>query len=216
MRKRAAFLRPAELSPGIHQKRLRGSLAPPVRNFTRRRHLGVYKAINGLISLFSQLFCPGRHNEIDFRTVCFHIGLELRVNFCSVGARDPSGFYEWKAEERGKIPYYIHPVAGSFVAFAGLYDTWKDPEGTEIPTVTIITKDADAFMARLHNRMPVVLAPEDEQPWIDPHLTIPSHALRLLAQSAGVSLDAYPVSRMVNKPSVDEASLIEPIEKTGP
>jgi hypothetical protein len=67
-----------------------GSLAPPVRNFTRRRNLGVYKAINGLISLFSQPFCPGRHYEIDLSTLCFHMGLELKVNFCSVGARDPS------------------------------------------------------------------------------------------------------------------------------
>jgi tetratricopeptide (TPR) repeat protein len=69
---------------------LYGSLAPPVRNFTRRGNLGVYKAINGLIFLFSQPSCPERHDGIDFRTLCFYMDLECIVNFCSVGARDPS------------------------------------------------------------------------------------------------------------------------------
>jgi hypothetical protein len=59
-----------------------GSLAPPVRNFTRRGNLGVYKAINGLIFLFSQPSCPERHNGIDFRTLCFYMDLEFIVNFC--------------------------------------------------------------------------------------------------------------------------------------
>jgi hypothetical protein len=66
-----------------------GSLAPPVRNFTQRGNLGVYKAINGLIFPFSQPSCPERHDGIDFRTLCFYMDLEFIVNFCSVGARDP-------------------------------------------------------------------------------------------------------------------------------
>ena len=69
--------------------RLLGSLAPPVRNFTRRRYLGVYTLPNRRISLFSRTFCFRRHGEIEFRSLCFPIGLRLRVNFCSIGARDP-------------------------------------------------------------------------------------------------------------------------------
>jgi putative SOS response-associated peptidase YedK len=122
-----------------------------------------------------------------------------------------SGFYEWKAEGKTKIPYYIHPRSGSFVAFAGLYDTWTDPQGHELQTFTIVTRDADDFMARLHNRMPVVLAKEDEQAWLDPQLTSPPQVMEILARNAGVPLDAYPVSRMVNKPSVDGKELIRPI-----
>jgi putative SOS response-associated peptidase YedK len=133
----------------------------------------------------------------------------LAGNRCLVPA---SGYYEWKAEGREKIPYYIHPAQGSFVAFSGLYDTWKDTKGEEIQTFTIVTRDADEHMARLHNRMPVVLAPEDEQAWLAPHLTIPSQAVEILARSACVPLGAYPVSRMVNKPSVDGKELIRPIE----
>jgi putative SOS response-associated peptidase YedK len=122
-----------------------------------------------------------------------------------------SGYYEWKAEERGKTPYYIHPAHGSFVAFAGLFDTWTNAQGEELRTFTIVTRDADDQMARLHNCMPVVLAREDEQAWLDPQLTTPSQAVQILARSAGVPLDAYPVSRLVNKPSVDGKELIRPI-----
>jgi len=107
---------------------------------------------------------------------------------------------------------YIHPADRLFVAFAGLYDTWTSAQGEEIPTFTIVTRDADDQMARLHNRMPVVLAHEDEQAWLDPQLTTPSQAVEILARNTGVPLDAYPVSRMVNKPSVDGKELIRPIE----
>jgi len=133
----------------------------------------------------------------------------LAAHRCLVPA---SGYYEWKAEERAKTPYYIHPAHGSFVAFAGLYDTWTNTQGEELPTFTIVTRDADDFMARLHNRMPVVLAQEDEQAWLDPQLTTPSQAVDILARNTGVPPDAYPVSRMVNKPSVDGKELIRPIE----
>jgi putative SOS response-associated peptidase YedK len=81
----------------------------------------------------------------------------------------------------------------------------------ELQTCTIVIRDADETMARLHNRMPVVLTREDEQAWLDPQLTIPS-LVKILARSAGVPLDAYAVSRMVNKPSVDGKELIRPIE----
>jgi putative SOS response-associated peptidase YedK len=102
-----------------------------------------------------------------------------------------------------QTPDDIHPARGWFVAFAGLYDTRTNAAGEALRTLTIVTRDADDAIARLHHRMPVALAREDEQAWLDPQLTIPSHAVEILARSAGVSLDSYPVSRMVNKPSVD-------------
>jgi len=101
---------------------------------------------------------------------------------------------------------------GSFVAFAGLYDTWTNAQDEELRTFTIVTRDADDKMAQLHNRMPMVLAQEDEQAWLDPQLMTPWQAMEILARSAGVPLDAYPVSRLVNKPSVDGKELIQLIE----
>jgi putative SOS response-associated peptidase YedK len=122
------------------------------------------------------------------------------------------GYYEWKAEGRDKTPYYIHPQSEPFMAFAGLYDVWIHPTGEELYTFTIITTEADPFMARLHNRMPVVLERDLENDWLDPEITSTSDVLGLLERSAGVPLDAYPVSRLVNKPSVDGEELIRPIE----
>jgi putative SOS response-associated peptidase YedK len=132
----------------------------------------------------------------------------LSRNRCLVPA---SGFYEWKAEGRGKTPYYIHPQGEPFVAFAGLYDVWTHPTGEAIHTFTIITTDADDFMARLHHRMPVILARELEDAWLDMELTNAPQVLDLLSRNTGLQLDAYPVSRMVNRPSIDEKALIAPM-----
>jgi putative SOS response-associated peptidase YedK len=130
----------------------------------------------------------------------------LAANRCLVPA---NGFFEWKAEPRGKSPFYIHPKSNQFFAFAGLYDVWIRPDGEALRTFTIITKDADEFMAHLHNRMPVILERDLEDAWLDPEITSAREVLDILERSAGVSLDAYPVSRMVNKPSVDSKALIQ-------
>ena len=78
----------------------------------------------------------------------------LATNRCMIPA---SGYYEWKADARGKTPYYIHPTSREFFAFAGLYDVWTNPDGKDIHTFTIITTDAGGVVAELHNRMPVIL-----------------------------------------------------------
>jgi putative SOS response-associated peptidase YedK len=123
-----------------------------------------------------------------------------------------SGYYEWKAEEKGKTPHYIHPQGEPLMAFAGLYDVWINPTGGELYTFTIITTEADTMMARLHHRMPVVLERELEDAWLDPELATAQDVLDLLSRSTGLELDAYPVSRMVNKPSIDNHVLIERVE----
>jgi putative SOS response-associated peptidase YedK len=122
------------------------------------------------------------------------------------------GYYEWKAEGREKTPYDIHPQSEPFVAFAGLYDVWILPTSEALYTCTIITTEADPFMARLHHRMPVVVDRDLEDDWLDTEITSPREVLGMLERSAGVPLDAYPVSPMVNKPSVDGKELIRPIE----
>jgi putative SOS response-associated peptidase YedK len=132
----------------------------------------------------------------------------LRAQRCLVPA---SGFYEWKAEERAKTPYYIHPTGARFFAFAGLYDVWTNPEGQEIASFTIITKAADGVVARLHRRMPVILERELEDDWLDPTITDVKTILAILEQSSGIPLATYPVSRMVNTASMDTHALIEPV-----
>ncbi|MGH8065723.1 MAG: SOS response-associated peptidase [Candidatus Entotheonellia bacterium] len=122
-----------------------------------------------------------------------------------------SGFYEWRAEGRDKTPYYIHPQGEQFCAFAGLYDVWINAQGEEVYAFTIITTASDAFMARLHHRMPVVLERDLEDDWLDTEMTSTKEVLDILDRSAGLDLDAYPVSRMVNRPSVDRDVLIQPV-----
>jgi putative SOS response-associated peptidase YedK len=152
-----------------------------------------YKMINARVETLSQ--------RPAFRGLLSH-------NRCLVPA---SGFYEWQGEGRDKTPYYIHPEDQPYLAFAGLYDVWITPRGEERSTCTIITTEADPFMARLHHRMPVVLERDLEDDWLDPEITSTREILGVLERSAGVPLDAYPVSRMVNKPSVDGQELIRPI-----
>jgi len=82
-----------------------------------------------------------------------------------------NGFYEWHTEERTKIPYYIGIRDQTAIALAGLYDQWTNPQsGESLNTFTIITTRANPMMEEIHNlkkRMPVILAPENEQRWLD-------------------------------------------------
>jgi putative SOS response-associated peptidase YedK len=133
----------------------------------------------------------------------------LVANRCLVPA---SGFYEWKTDGREKTPYYIYPKSNQFFAFAALYDVWTKPDGEELYTSTIITKDADEFMAHLHHRMPIILDRDSEDDWLDAEITSTGDVLNILERSAGVILDAYPVSRMVNKLCMDDRSLIQRLE----
>jgi putative SOS response-associated peptidase YedK len=127
-----------------------------------------------------------------------------------------SGFYEWKAGGKGKSPYYIHPAHDPFIAFAGLYDVWTRPDGEPLYSFTIITTEAQGAVAQLHNRMPVMLDPSLESAWLDTERTNPRELLSEVLNRAYQDLETYPVSRSVNKPSVDDPSLVQPAgEKSG-
>ena len=80
------------------------------------------------------------------------------------------GFFEWAAipGEKAKQPHYITLKDGSPFAFAGLWEQWFSPDGSEIKSATIITTEPNAMMAKLHDRMPVILKPKDYARWIDP------------------------------------------------
>ncbi len=103
------------------------------------------------------------------------------------------GFYEWKREGSTKTPYYIQLSGGEPIGFAGLYDVWRD----EVLSCTILTTSPNELMATLHDRMPVILAPEDYDRWLDPGVTDPNAVQDLLRPYPG-ELQAYPVSRAVN------------------
>jgi putative SOS response-associated peptidase YedK len=92
----------------------------------------------------------------------------LRTQRCLLPA---SAFFEWQGARGAKVKYRIARTDGDMVGLAGLYDVWRSPNGSELTTCTIITCSPNATVAPIHDRMPVILLPEDEDAWLDPDLT---------------------------------------------
>ena len=123
------------------------------------------------------------------------------------------GFFEWVVipGEKAKQPHYITLADHQPFAFAGLWENWQSPDGSEIKSATIITTAPNALMARLHNRMPVILAPADFERWLDPSERAPETLDDLLVPFPQEKMLHYPVSRRVNSPVNDVPELIIPL-----
>lgn len=120
------------------------------------------------------------------------------------------GFYEWQVDELGeKQPYFIHPKDKMVFSFAGLYSVWNDVEGHPLYTFTIITTDANKDMNGIHDRMPIILAREDEDRWLNPELNDDKDIVEFLHPSAEGMLTLYPVSKDVNKPANNTPTLLD-------
>lgn len=118
------------------------------------------------------------------------------------------GFYEWKKEQSGKTPMYITLKSKEPFAFAGLWDSWKSPDGEQIRTCTLITTGPNELVASIHNRMPVILSSEAREEWLDSSLHDENVLLPLLASYPAEEMSARPVSRLVNNAQYDNAELI--------
>ena len=118
------------------------------------------------------------------------------------------GFYEWQRTNGAKQPYYIHMEDGRPFAFAGLWESWSKGEG-EIRTCTILTTGANALVGEVHDRMPVILAHDAYDVWLDP-ASERDELTGLLAPYPEDEMETYPVSRFVNSPSNNDPRCIEP------
>jgi putative SOS response-associated peptidase YedK len=120
------------------------------------------------------------------------------------------GFYEWQRRADGpKQPYLIRRRDRQPFGFAGLWEVWRDKAvGEEITSCTIITCEANAVLAELHDRMPVILDPADYDRWLDPG--VPG-AEELLRPCPDDWLEVVAVSTRVNNVRNDDAGLIEPL-----
>ena len=123
-------------------------------------------------------------------------------------------FYEWLRREDGPTqPYLIRHRDGSPLAFAGLWSTWRDEKHDAwLRSCTIVTTTPNELMARIHDRMPVVLAPGDWARWLDPTMTDTTELQRLLRPSPAAELEAYPVSSAVNNPRNKGPELTRPTD----
>lgn len=117
------------------------------------------------------------------------------------------GYYEWMKTPEGKIPYRIKLTNTDIFSMAGLYETWRNPEGKFIHSFTIITKEAEPIIAHLHDRMPLILLPEQESLWIDG--SVPTKdVMENLQPVPSEYLMWYRVSDRVNKVTENDAGLI--------
>lgn len=119
------------------------------------------------------------------------------------------GFFEWRKTESGKQPYWIHLKDEEPFAFAGLWEHWRGEQG-EITSCTIVTTNANDFVAELHDRMPVILPREGYAPWLDPSSS--SQELQaLLKPYDSAQMGAHAVSNVVNFAKNDDPSCITPL-----
>jgi putative SOS response-associated peptidase YedK len=123
------------------------------------------------------------------------------------------GFYEWQAipGEKRRRPYAVRMPDNSPFVLAGLWESWRNRTTREVvQTCTVVTTTPNAFMARLHDRMPVILDPASYGAWLNP-ATPAADALSMLRPYDGAAaLSAYPVSTYVNSPAHDDAKCLEP------
>jgi putative SOS response-associated peptidase YedK len=118
------------------------------------------------------------------------------------------GFYEWKPlGGRKKQPYYITLPRDRPFAFAGLWEAWKSPEGEKIESCTIIVTAANEQLEPIHDRMPVILEPDQFDAWLD--TSSPLDDARALLQPFDGEMTAYPVSQRVNNVRNDDPGCIE-------
>lgn len=127
-----------------------------------------------------------------------------------------SGFYEWKrADDGSKRPHHFRRADGEILCLAGLWEFWESAESGEVlESFAVIVTEANQTVAPIHDRMPVVLEPEDVPAWLSPE-TEPDNAKALLRPAAEGVLEVREVSTRVNSPRNDEPSLIEPAEEQG-
>ena len=138
-------------------------------------------------------------------TAATYRGPYRRKQRCLVPA---AGFYEWKLlDGGGKQPFHMVGADGDLLVFAGLWDSWRRPDGETLTTFTVVTTEPSEMMSRIHDRMPVILEPADYAAWLDAadpkELLRPAHNERLFA---------YAVAPDVGKVKNNHASLIEPLD----
>jgi putative SOS response-associated peptidase YedK len=137
----------------------------------------------------------------------------LRFRRCLVPA---DGFYEWKRTAAGKQPYCFEVSHGELFAFAGVWDGWRGPDNQWIRSFSILTTAANTLTAPIHDRMPVIVAKENYDLWLDPEVTDVRVASDLLRPYNAAGMRCYPVSERVNHVQNDDAECAKPITPEAP
>lgn len=121
-----------------------------------------------------------------------------------------SGFFEWQKRADRKQPYFIGMEEQGPFALAGLWEYWEGADGSALETTTILTTTPNDLVKPLHNRMPVILHPQDFSDWLNPS-TRADFLMHLLRPYPAADMIAYPVSTLVNSPANDRPECVEPL-----
>jgi putative SOS response-associated peptidase YedK len=127
------------------------------------------------------------------------------------------GWFEWRRDAAGKQPFFMTRTDGGSLAMAGLWSVWRDPaepDASPLVTCAVLTRDAVGRLAGIHDRMPVLLGPDQWSAWLDPDQEDVAELLAQPDQSVLDSLELRPVSDAVNSVRNNGPSLIEPAEPT--
>ncbi|MHC1681291.1 MAG: SOS response-associated peptidase [Methanomassiliicoccales archaeon] len=120
-----------------------------------------------------------------------------------------TGFYEWQKQETRKRPYHIRVKGQEYFAMAGIFDTWSK-EGKDLVTFSILTTAANEAISPIHDRMPVILRPEKESEWVSKEVLSADDLTEIFQPLPASSIDAYPVSDMVNDSRTDHPDMVVP------
>ena len=166
---------------------LRWGLIPP---WAKDMKIG-YKMINARSETLAQ--------KPSFRTA-------FKKRRCLIAA---DGFFEWKHAGKAKEPFFVQLKGGAVFGFAGLWESWKSPDANIVESCTVITTSANKLIREIHDRMPVILLPEDYETWLQD--SAPEQTLQqLLAPYPADKMEMYRVSSGVNSPKNDTPACIRP------
>jgi putative SOS response-associated peptidase YedK len=130
----------------------------------------------------------------------------LRKRRCLIVA---DGFYEWQTVGKRRQPMFIHLRDDRPMAFAGLWEAWEGAGHSALESCTILTTAANDLVRPIHDRMPVIVVPEDYGRWLDPAVQKPEPILPLLRPYASELMEAYAVTAYVNSPARDDEQCLE-------
>jgi putative SOS response-associated peptidase YedK len=122
------------------------------------------------------------------------------------------GFYEWQGVKPPKTPFYIYLKSEEPFGLAGLWDTWKQPDGNTLQSFTVVTTEPNELMRSIHRRMPVILQRDDEDQWLDCSGVPFDKVQPLLKPFPAELMAAHEISKRINNPKYDAPDCAAPIE----
>jgi putative SOS response-associated peptidase YedK len=121
------------------------------------------------------------------------------------------GFYEWQVRSGGKQPWHVSIADGSLFALGGVWEYWAKEGVQPIVSCAIIVTDANDLMRPIHERMPVIIAPEDYARWLDVEVQDQEQIMPLLAPFPAERMRAFPISSLVNNAKNEGPNLVRPL-----